>query len=583
MEIIIKNYLKERNHKFIMSAISIVQKTIVDIFSAINMNVGHDECVIPPQKEMGDVAFPCFTLASELGKKPNEVASFLCEQLKGHMSAESHIQSIVASGPYINFFIDIHWLAGQLFEEILNNREKYGTNNQEHSHILFEYSQPNTHKEFHIGHVRNVVLGYSLVQLYRHQGNVVEAITYVNDIGSHVAKCLWSLKKFFADKIPTTEKGRFLGKVYGHTGSVLKEHPEMKIEIQELLQKLESGDAQTLALWKKTRQWSLNGFRAIYTDRGIEFDDEYYESDVKQDGQRMVDELLARGIAKISEGVAIVDLSDEGSDVLVVRKSDGTGLYATSDFGLALAKNKKQWDESIVMTDVRQALYFKQLFVTLNRYGMNRTMRHIGYEFVKLDTGLMSSRTGNVILFENMRDEVIGIAYEETKMRHPLWSESKLKKTAHHLAIASIKFSMLKIKPSHVITFSTKEALSLSGFSAPYVLYMYARIQSMLKKITVVERTAFSYPLRDVTETSLVLMLAHYPVCIRDARLKEDPSVVCKFVYELARAFSSFYETCSVVDAEYDVRNARIQLIQSVACVFHNSLTILGITPIKEM
>ncbi len=565
-----------------MSILTDIHNELVKVFDAAGQKVEADQFATPPNPDMGDIAFGCFVLAKAEKKSPVEVAKELYETLKPVIAAHKMFTNVSVAGPYINVSIDKAVLGPMVVKKVAKDGEKFGSQKAEKQSLMFEYSQPNTHKAFHIGHMRNAMLGAALIHLYESQGTKVRAVTYVNDIGTHVAKCLWALEKFFAGQIPEDERGRFLGNVYAHAAKMLEEHPEWKSQADEVLQKLEAHESEVETLWKETRQWSLDGFDAIYKELGIEFDESYFESDVVEQGKKAVDELLKKGIARESDGAIIMDLSEFGLDVLVVRKSDGTGLYSTSDLGLAQAKAKKKWDASVVMTDMRQDLYFKQLHKTLELFGFDKPMSHIGYELVRLASGSMSSRKGKIVLYEDFREEVVAQAEKETKERHADWTKAKVDETAHALAIASIKFSMLKVKPSQIIVFDKAEALSFSGFSAPYVLYTYARIMSILKKAGEAETKkmhAFDNPL----EKALVMLLTRYPETVAQARDQEDPSEICRYTHDLARAFSSFYEKCSVKDAESEVKAGRIALITAVSQTLANALRLLGIETLEEM
>lgn len=533
----------------------------------------------PPEPEMGDIAVPCFALAKELKKAPPRIAQDIAKNIQTDNAI--YVASVKANGPYVNFTLKTDVVADYVLSYIEERADAYGSDKTQSQTIQFEYSQPNTHKAFHIGHLRNAVLGYALTKLLASQGNTVHAVTYVNDVGSHVAKCLWGLETFFEGNIPQNERGRFLGNVYAKAAQELEDHPEYHTRVSEILRKLESEDADTMKRWKETRQWSLDGFETIYKDLNISFEKTYCESEVKQRGHAIVDELLNKGIARESEGAVIVDLSEYGLDVLVVRKSDGTGLYATSDLGLAEEKAKEEWNESIVLTDIRQSLYFKQLVKALELMGNTRVFKHLGYELVRLVGSSMSSRKGTVILYEDFRDEVIVYARQETSARHTDWSEEKIDETAHALALAAIKFSMLRVKPENIITFDKEEALSFSGFSAPYILYTNARIASIIKKQTVNEAHGHSFD--HPCEKELVIMLSRWEETVSRAAHENNPSDICTYLHNLARAFSAFYEACTIKDAQPAAAYGRMRLIQAITQTMENGLTLLGIPVLREM
>ena len=370
---------------------------------------------------------------------------------------------------------------------------------------MFEYATPNTHKELHIGHIRNALLGCSIVEILRHAGSPVIPVSYNGDVGAHVAKCLWhfvksmrdlhntepvaklSMKdaKAMLDAVPMEQRnGTYLGRLYTEASKILEEHPEMKPEVSAVQLAIEKKDSTWTFLWEETRRWSLDEMKVFFEELGIEFDRRYLESEVVDDGQRIVDELITKKIAKESQGAIIVDLEDKKLGVFLIRKSDGTSLYATKDLALAYLKLKEypKMKRSIMLVDERQSLYFKQLFETLRLMGYPIPTEHVGHEVVTLKEGAMSSRKGNIVTYRSFRDEMYEHAWKQTKQRHEDWDEGRVSYTAWSLAKAGMAFGMLKQDPERVITFDLDEALSFDGDTGPYVQYALVRLNSILKK-----------------------------------------------------------------------------------------------------
>ena len=529
---------------------------------------------VPPEIAKGHVAIPAFIIAKQKGKNPVQVALemtklFIPDELVIHAQAE---------GPYCNIT-----LTAQALEEVLDviedKKEKFGNRAESQKTIMLEYSQPNTHKSFHIGHARNVMLGNALANIWESQGNTVIRTTYVNDVGSHVAKCLWAFMMLHDGVAPQTDKGTWLGRIYEEGEAALKENEEAQEEMRAILKNLEEGKEDVVAIWNETRQWSLDSFKKIYETTGTQFKQWYFESDVRQQGQGLVDELLERGIAQKSDGAVIMNLEKEHLDVLVIRKSDGVGLYATSDLGLALEKMKTTWDESVVLTDVRQGLYFKQLHKTLELYGVERKFSHIGYEFVTLKSGSMSSRKGNVILFEDFWSEVVDEAMTQTKKRHEDWDDELVKDIAQKITKAAIVFSMLKTAPSQVITFDKDDALSFEGFTGPYVLYTYARIMRLLEKLPL---NQIEGELTHHLEHTLLMQLHQTPDALYKAAHDQNPATACKFVYDLCQSFSSYYGQVQIIEGDVIPKN-RVRLLKGIAQTIKNVLTILNIEVVEKM
>lgn len=542
----------------------------------------------PPNPQMGDLAFPCFELAKTQGKNPVEMAVGLKNILEKSDFSKYGVERIITAGPYVNFFYSSGAMAKGVVEAIQKQGKKYGFNNsQKGKKVIIEYPSNNTHKELHIGHLRNICLGNALTNIFLANGVVVSPINYLNDFGAHVAKCLWGLEKFHKDeKSPKGQEQKWLGEIYAEASKYLEEHPELKEESFATQKKLEARDKSIWPLFKKTRQWSINGFDKAFKELGLRLDYTFFEQDVKDSGQKIVDELLKNKIATVGEGGAIIlDLTVENLDIALLRKSNGAGLYLTSDLGLAVAKNKKYKNisESITLTGSEQNFYFKQLFSVLKKAGYNYKMTHIGYGLVMLPDGKMSSRKGKVILYDDVRDEVYGKIWEETKKRHIDWSDKKITKTAWVVAMAAIKFDFLKHEAAKTIVFDFADATKFEGFTGPYILYMVARINSILRKGKLSKKVDYNL-LSSPEEKQLILMLNGYSEAIEKSFANYNPSVLTKYSFDVAQAFSNFYAKHSVLNSENkEITKARLVLCEATKQVLVNCLRVLTIETVEEM
>jgi len=555
----------------------------------LEWNIKESDLVIPPDLSMGDLSFGCFALAKKLGKNPAEVSKELEEKIKNFEL--KILEKVEAVGPFVNFTLNSTILAKDVLIEIQKLKEKFGQSiTHKKETILIEYPSNNTHKEVHVGHLRNICLGNAIVKLRENVGYKVIPINYINDFGTHVSKCLWGLEKFHSKEKPPKNKQKWLGQIYAEASNYVKDHPETVEELKEYLRKLEGKDKKVWKLFMTTRAWSLEGFKNIFKELGLKHKTTFYEKDVKASGQKAVDLLLKKKIAQVGEGGAIIiDLSSYGLDIGLIRKSDGSGLYLTSDLGLFQIKAKKfpKVDESINLTGSEQKFYFKQMFKILELMGLKYKTTHITYELVMLPSGKMSSRLGNVILYEDIRDEALALATAETQKRHSEWNKKKIQQTAWALALGAVKFSMVKVGSNQIITFNTEEALSFDGYTGPYMQYSIARINSILKKVGVIKNlgSKMQYQeLKTLFEKKLIFKLANFEEIILEAAEKNDPSCLAKYLFELAKLFSEFYENCSVLKAEsLDLKVARLQLVKATKLVLEKGLTILGVPIIKEM
>lgn len=564
-----------------------IQAEIETLLASVNIKL--NELTIPPKSEMGDFAFPCFALSKASGRKPNEIAGKIAEKLNKELSPTSIIKKIQAFGPYVNFFLQPAVVVGSVVGSIQKENEKFGNRDDgKGKKVMIEYPSNNTHKEFHIGHFRNVCIGNALVQLYLRNGFTVYPVNYLNDFGSHVAKCLWGLRKFHANEKPPENKQKWLGEIYAEASRYLKGNPDAEPEVAALQKQLEAGDREIWPLFMETREWSIEKFDEIFSELGVKHVAVFYEKDIKAKGQKIVDELLQKGIAKVGEGGAIiVDLTEYKLDIALVRKSNGVGLYLTSDLPLAEEKFKKfDVDESIVITGQEQTFYFKQLYKILELMGVKKKLTHLSYGLVNLPEGKMSSRTGNVILYEDLRDQVFEKMYQETKNRHADWSDKKIKTTAQKLTQAALKFDMQKHESGKNIVFDIKEATAVEGFSGPYLLYVVARINSLAAKAKR-EKLKSSKDLSGLTseeEKRLALMMGEAEETITKALHQYNPSVITRYCFELAKAFNDFYNKHSVLAAETrELAGARLALSLAVRQVLANMLSILTIDTVEEM
>ncbi len=567
-----------------------IQKLEQEILQSLKAAVGKqytptvDELGAPPDPKWGDITFPCFRIAQGEERSPADVA----RELAPKIAPRGMITNVEARGPYINFFIDAGELASHTLREIALLGKAYGSwALGRGKRVMVEYAQQNTHKATHVGHVRNMVLGQSIVNLLRAVGYEVIAVSYHGDTGTHVATTLWGLTKFHAgEKPPKDGRGLWLGKIYTEAVQRLETYPEEKVEVGELNRKLEAGDRALTRLWRRTRTWSIQEFNQIFRELGVGLDRRYYESEMEEPGRKLVAELVRRGIARESEGALVVSLEEYDLGTFLILKSDGGTLYATRD--LALAKQKfTEWKlaRSVHVVDSRQSLYFEQLFKTFELMGFKKPFVHVPYEFVTLARGAISSRKGTVVTYEEVRDEIRRVATEETRARHPDWSPRKVARTTWSIAMAALKFGMLAHDVSRTITFDIRAATSFDGATGPYIQYTGARIAGILRKAPrmLKERERSRERAMELIEKRLVLALARFPEVIAAMARDMRPAPLAEYLFGLAKNFAEFYEAVPVLKAEPAARAFRLALVRSVRTVLENGARILGFEIPKEM
>jgi arginyl-tRNA synthetase len=564
------------------------QEALKEIVAALKKSLGKKFSVslaslaTPPNQKFGDVAFGCFELAKGEKRNPVELAT----ELAAKIEPGKLFERVVAVGPYVNFTFNEVTFFEKVFKDVKRLKLNYGqTKLGDGKSVLVEYAQPNTHKEFHVGHVRNALYGQAVVNIMRKNGYATTAASYLGDIGAHVAKALWGLKKFHdGSPIPVPEREKKLGAIYTKATKYVEDHPKAKEQINEVQRALEAGEEPWFSLWKETRQWSIDAFKKIFAELLVEPDVYYFESDVEAEGKKLVNKLLTDGVAKKSEGAVIVDLEAEGLGAALILKSDGSALYATKDIPLALRKEKDfHPDRQIIVVDVRQSLYFQQLFAILRKMGFTKQLTHLAYDMVTLPDGAMSSRQGNIVTYETLRDAMIESFTKETAGRHEDWSEKKIKETAQRLAISSIKFMMLRQDPQSILTFDLQEAMSFDGFTGPYVLYAVARIES-LKAKTKIKAKADLTLLKSPEELALLRAVAEWPLVVERLGASFQISAGLQWAFETSKLFAEYYSRVTVIDeADKSGTAARLALLDVVETAIVSALMLAGIEPLKEM
>ncbi|MBU0646521.1 arginine--tRNA ligase [Patescibacteria group bacterium] len=544
--------------------------------------VSASDLLTPPNPKMGHLAFVCFAAAKSLKRNPQELAAELVLKIK----TEGLIQAVEAQGPYLNFFLDLQNFGAAVLSEILKEGKQYGRNaTGQKKKVMVEYANPNTHKDVHVGHLRNFVVGQVAVNLLNENGYQTIPVSYINDLGANVAACLWGIKNLSKGKEPKKQdQMQFLSRMYVKATAQMQADPKVKEAVSKIHLELEEQKGEYLNLWKKTHKWSEDYLKSVFADFNLPIQKYYWESDLIADTKKAVQELLKKKIAKKSQGAIIVDLEKQNLGVDLLVKSDGALLYNAKDIALAVKKKKDyQAEQSIYVIDARQSLAMKQLFAVLAKMKFKQDLRHLAYDFVTLPEGAMSSRKGTVIRYEDFRDEVTALARKETKKRHKGWSAKKLDQTARSIALAAIRFSMLKQDLNKVIVFDPQEALAFDGYSGPYLLYTYARINSILKKAGQASGQPKGDDLQETVERELVMLLAQYPSVVREAGETLQLSQLVHYAFDLSKKFAEYYERVPVAQAEPEVRATRLATVKSVQQVLANVLTLLSIEPVKEM
>jgi arginyl-tRNA synthetase len=412
----------------------------------------------------------------------------------------------------------------------------------------------------------------------------VISANYIGDIGTHIAKWLWFYTKFYKGKIPKQKIEKWLGEIYAQAAKKVESHEKYHTEAAEVLKKLEAKDKKLTKLWQETRKLSLNELNKIYKTLGVKADITFYESQVESEGKKIVHELLKKGLVKKDKGAILIDLKKYDLDVFLLLKSDGAALYSTKDLALAKLKFQKyKIDMAIYITAQEQVHYFKQLFKTLELMGFKQASKcyHLPYSFILMHGKKMASRAGEIVSFEDLFNEAKEKALEEIKKRNPKNKEVDV--IARKIALAALKYGMLKQSAEKTIDFDFEHSLTFEGDTGPYLQYALVRAKKIISKAGKSSAKVNYALLKTQQETDLAKAIAKFPELVAKAAEQYTPNVIANYAYELTQVFNTFYEKCPVIKADAKTKAARVLLVWAFAQVLKNALNLLGIDEVEVM
>lgn len=536
---------------------------------------------IPPRPEMGDYAFPCFQLAKKFRKAPNVIA----EELKDKFDKNS-FEKVENLGPYLNFFVDKSILSKSVIEKILEEKDKYGASKVgENKKVLIEYSSPNIAKPFHVGHLFSTAIGNSLYKILTFEGYDCERINHLGDWGTQFGKLIAAYKRWVDQEALEKEPIKELLRIYVRFHDEAEKDPSLEEEGRLHFKRLEDGEEEEVRLWKRFRELSLKEFKKVYDMLNVEFDSYAGESFYGDKMDAVVEEIDKKGLLVESNGAKVVMLEDYNMPPCIIKKSDGATIYATRDLATAIyRKNTYDFYKSIYVVGLEQSLHFKQVFTTLKLMGHNWAddCTHIGFGLVRFTDRKLSTRKGEVIFLEDLLKESIDKTLEIINEKN---SELENKEeTAKKIGIGAVIFTYLKNNRERDIVFSWDEMLSFDGETGPYVQYSYARGKSILRKAGEIKGDIDYSKLNSKEEFELVKTLEGFNKSILQAIEKLEPSIVTRYVIEVAKAFNKFYNHNSILNAEdEEIKKARIKLVESTCQVIKNALNLLGIDVVEKM
>jgi arginyl-tRNA synthetase len=529
-----------------------------------------------------------------VAQKANEIA----QGVAANIDMPQGFSKIEAVNGYLNLYFSAADYSRRVIDEVLTSGKEYGKGQTLGKQIMFEFSQPNTHKAFHVGHLRSAFLGDVLSRIAEAAGYDVVRANYPGDMGLHVIKWLWNYLKYHKGEKPEKDITRWMGEMYAEANKRLEENPDFEAEVRAIYSRWDQKDPEIVECWKETREWSLTGFKEMYEKLDIKFDKYYFNSMFEEPGKEMVADLIERGIAddERPQGGAVIvkldeklGLKEEKFRVIVVQRSDSTALYATEDLALARQKftDYPDLEKAYYVVDVRQSLHFTQVFKTLEIAGFDWATRcqHVSYELVNLPGNVvMASREGTVVLLEDLLREATSRALEVVREKNPDLSEESKLKVAEAVGLGAVRYPMVSRDSGKIVTFDWESALDFNGQAAPYIQYAYVRANSILKKYNApLPESILPGDQLSTSEIALIDLIARMPGEIQKAAKELKPLTISNMAYDLAKAFNDFYVQCPVLIAEEPVKSSRIRLVAAAKQAIANSLALLGITAPQAM
>lgn len=574
---------------FKKSVVECLQKGLQQLAPAFNSaNVGAS-LAVPPNFAMGQLAFPCFPLAKELRSAPPKIAATLLEEIKKNPSPL--IKDVQIAGGYLNFFINLDASTASFSSAVVSEEYFHELKNPPREQVDVEYSQPNTHKALHLGHMRNLFYGDAVCNLLDRVGFTAIRTTYPGDLGTHIAKVLWYLKQIPRATWPTDDsKAIWLGKQYAVSSQKLEElgveaKAKAQVEIQNILKNLQDLKGDDYALYLETRQWSLDEMKRVYQWSNSHFNKWYFESECDIPSRELVKEQSEKGVFALDDGAIGLNLGEELGFALLLKR-DGNGLYLTKDLELIRRKfSDPKTTKAIYVVDSRQKLHFKQLFKVAEKMGFPQATRseHLSYESVNDENGdAFSSRDARGLSLEELRAQIDEIVKKDYLSRHAgVWDEKEINSTAAKITLAALKYGMLRIDPSSPIKFILSQWIALEGETGPYLQYVITRCKSLLTKAEFKKTSALK--LEATEEQELYYALYRYNEVVEAAGLEYRPNHLSNYLFDIAKLFNRFYKECPVLNAEESLKNSRLTLVLLTQSVLEDGFKLLNIPTIDRM
>ena len=533
----------------------------------------------PKSSELGDIAFPAFSLAKTERKAPQIIAADIAEKID-----TAHFDKVVATGPYVNFFLSKAEISGQVIKEVIKDGADYGQQNEGNGeNVTIDLSSPNIAKPFSVGHLRSTVIGDALSNIFRKIGYNTIKINHLGDWGKQFGLLMVAYKKWGSQEAVEANPIDELLKLYVRINAEIENDPSLDEEGRLWFKKLEDGDPEATELWQWFRDESLMEFNRIYELLGVEFDSlngEAFYNDKMDEGIKILEE---KGLLEESKGASIVNLDDVNLPPAMIKKSDGATLYITRDIATAMYRARTyNFVKSIYVVGQEQSNHFRQLKAVLKKMGFDWSddMTHVDFGLVTKNRQKLSTRKGNIILLEPTLQEAISRAKSQIEDKNPELENKEA--VAHAVGVGAVKFYDLKTDRRNGYDFDLEAMVSFEGETGPYIQYAYARIQSILRKADFTPDANADYRLNDAESWEIIKLLQDFSRVVKRAADNYEPSLIAKYAISLAQAFNKYYAHTRILD-ESPERDSRLALSYSTAVVLKEALRLLGVDAPEKM
>lgn len=533
----------------------------------------------PKSSDLGDIAFPAFSLAKVERKAPQVIATDIAEKID-----PSHFEKVVATGPYVNFFLNKAKISDQVIKEVIKEGADYGQQNEgQGGNITIDLSSPNIAKPFSVGHLRSTVIGDALSNIFRKMGYNTIKINHLGDWGKQFGLLMVAYKKWGNKEAVEANPIDELLQLYVRINAEIENDPALDEEGRLWFKKLEDGDPEATELWQWFRDESLVEFNRIYELLGVEFDSLNGEAFYNDKMDEAVKILEDKGLLKESKGASIVDLDDVNLPPAMIKKSDGATLYITRDIATAMYRARTyNFVKNVYVVGQEQSNHFRQLKAVLKKMGFDWSddMIHVDFGLVTKNRQKLSTRKGNIILLEPTLQEAISRAKAQIEEKNPNLENKEA--VAHAVGVGAVKFYDLKTDRRNGYDFDLEAMVSFEGETGPYVQYAYARIQSILRKADFKPSLDANYNLNDAESWEIIKLLQDFARVVKRAADNFEPSLIAKYAISLAQAFNKYYAHTRILD-ENSERDSRLALSYTTAVVLKEALRMLGVEAPEKM